>query len=148
MCRVYGIVPTVRNGYFCFYPYPGSYQIDPDRADSELEASVEGLFDEGGSGGGLREDHGTPSGASVGGKSRSALQRLLTEAVLNAKVGVAAIPTLPFVIAYKLVKPFLFSADSSSAGGADPNTGVFSDLTDNDFLVGGIRIFIDPDTDL
>nr|GEW67266.1 reverse transcriptase domain-containing protein [Tanacetum cinerariifolium] len=206
------------NGYFCFYPYPGSYQIAPDRADSELEASVEGLFDEGGSGtqteqgdsarGGLDanihpvveaantvvedatlvEDHGTPSGASVGGKSRSTLQRLLAEAVLNAKVGVAAIPTLPFVIAYvsttpkhedgdhtdfvaepnlctngasqrfiisldssyhsdltiaeaevdslKLVKPFLFSADSSSAGGADPNTGVFSDLTDNDFLVG------------
>nr|GEX65381.1 hypothetical protein [Tanacetum cinerariifolium] len=39
-----------RNGYFCFHPYHGSYQIAPDRADSELEASVERLFDEGGSG--------------------------------------------------------------------------------------------------
>nr|GEX23870.1 hypothetical protein [Tanacetum cinerariifolium] len=47
----------------------------------------------------LREDHGTSSGASVGGKSRSALQRLLARAVLNAEVGVAAIPTLPFVTA-------------------------------------------------
>nr|GEW40974.1 hypothetical protein [Tanacetum cinerariifolium] len=126
-----------------------------DRADNELEASVERLFDEGGSGnqtkqgdsaggernaniqpvveaadatienvapvqsrrqgkrkfvivdaGGashppkkLRKDHGTPSGTFVGSKSRSALQRLLAGAVLNAKVGVAAIPTLPFVTA-------------------------------------------------
>nr|GEX18374.1 hypothetical protein [Tanacetum cinerariifolium] len=113
--------------------------VAPDRVDSELEASVERLFDEGGSGtqmeqrdfarGGLdanihpvveavntvvedaalvqarrqekrksmvmdvggvsrlpkkiKEDHGTLSGASVGGKSPSALQRLLAEAMLN-----------------------------------------------------------------
>nr|GEV69975.1 transposase (putative), gypsy type [Tanacetum cinerariifolium] len=130
--------------------------VTPDRADSELEASVERLFDEGASGtqteqgdsakGGLdasiqpvveaantvvedaapvqarrqgkrkfvvvdaggvshppkklREDHGTPSVASIGGKSRSALQRLLVGAVLNAEIGVAAIPTLPFVTAF------------------------------------------------
>ncbi|GKE82322.1 hypothetical protein Tco_1552322 [Tanacetum coccineum] len=254
----------------------------PERAESELEASVERLFDEGGSGnhteqgnstvgeqdanirpvveaadtdvevvapvqpkrqgkrksmvvdaGGashppkkLREDHGTPSRASVGGKSRSAIKRLLARTVLNAEVGVAAIPTLPFVTAHvsstperedgdhidsaaepnlrtigasqkfvisldsshhsrptiaeaevdslvrfsapvmmtvttvtstvdpdlvakeKLVKPTLISADPSSAGEADPNTGVFSDLTGSDFLVGGIRTIIDPDTDL
>nr|GEU68497.1 putative zinc finger, CCHC-type [Tanacetum cinerariifolium] len=48
----------------------------------------------------LREDHGTFSGAFVGGKSQSALQRLLAKAMLNAKVGVAAIPTLPFVTAF------------------------------------------------
>nr|GEV62679.1 hypothetical protein [Tanacetum cinerariifolium] len=35
----------------------------------------------------------------------------------------------------KPVKPSLFSADSSSAGGADPNTGVFSDLTGSAFFV-------------
>nr|GFA65412.1 hypothetical protein [Tanacetum cinerariifolium] len=34
----------------------------------------------------------------------------------------------------KPVKPSLFAADSSSVGGADPNTGVFSDLTGSDFL--------------
>ncbi|GJT62360.1 hypothetical protein Tco_1005893 [Tanacetum coccineum] len=129
--------------------------VAPDRAESELEASVERLFDEGGSGnqtkqgdsaGGrkdaeiqpiieaadtvfedvalvqpkhqgkrksvivgageashppkkLREDHGTPSGTSVGGKSRSAIKRLLAGAVLNVEVGVATIPTLPFVTA-------------------------------------------------
>ncbi|GKB49620.1 hypothetical protein Tco_0900373, partial [Tanacetum coccineum] len=45
----------------------------------------------------LREDHGAPSGTSVGGKSRSAIKRLLARAVLNAKVRVTAIPMLPFV---------------------------------------------------
>ncbi|GJX30600.1 hypothetical protein Tco_0238679, partial [Tanacetum coccineum] len=93
--------------------------VAPDHAESELEASVERLFDEGaldtmGNGkivvvdaGGashppkkLREDHGTPSGASVGGKSWSAIKRLLAGAVLNAEVRVAAIPTLPFVTAF------------------------------------------------
>nr|GEV64237.1 hypothetical protein [Tanacetum cinerariifolium] len=212
--------------------------VAPDCADSELEASVERLFHEGGSGtqtrqwdfasGGpdadiqpgashppkkLREDHGTPSGTSVGGKSRSSLQRLLVGSVLNAEVGVMDVTTFPFVTASvstmperedechtdsvaepnlraigaqqrfvisldsshhsgptiteaevdslvrsstpimttsttvtsmvestlvakeKTVKLSLFSSDSSSAGGADPNTGVFSDLTGSDFLV-------------
>ncbi|GKG23262.1 hypothetical protein Tco_0391298, partial [Tanacetum coccineum] len=49
------------------------------------------------------------------------------------------------VVKEKPVKPSLFSVDSSSAGGADPNTGVFSDLTGNDFLIGGIRIVINLD---
>ncbi|GJQ95795.1 hypothetical protein Tco_0006934 [Tanacetum coccineum] len=105
-----------------------------DRAESELEVSVDKLFDEVGSGdqseqGGsahsgrgveiqlkrkavvadtsgashppkkLREDHGTPSGTSVGGKSWSSLQRLLAGAVLNVEVEFEAIPTLPFVTA-------------------------------------------------
>ncbi|GJX33474.1 hypothetical protein Tco_0243329 [Tanacetum coccineum] len=270
------------NGYLCFHPYPGSYQIAPDRAESELEASVERLFDEGGSGnqteqrdsagggqdaniqpvveasdtvvevvapmqsrrqgkrksvvvdaGGashppkkLREHHETPSGTSVGGKSCSAIKRLLVGAMLNAEVGVAAIPTLPFVTAFissmpereggdhtdyvaepnlrtigaprrfvissdpshnsgnniaeaevdslvrssapimttittvtltvdrasvakeKPIDPSLFCTDSSSAGGTDPTTGVFSDRISSDFLVGAIRTIIDPDTDL
>ncbi|GJS31043.1 gypsy type transposase, partial [Tanacetum coccineum] len=174
----------------------------------------------------LREDHGTPSGTSVGGKSWSAIKRLLAGAVLNAEVRVTAIPTLPFMTASvsstpkreggdhtdsvaepnlrtigasqrfvissdsshhsgpaitevevdslvrssapimttvttvtstvdpasvakeKPVDPSLFYADSSSAGGTDPTTGVFSDRTGNDFLVGAIRTVIDPDTDL
>ncbi|GKA64425.1 hypothetical protein Tco_0764031 [Tanacetum coccineum] len=127
--------------------------IAPARAESELDASVDRLFDEGGSGnlaeqgdsasgghgvgiplvseaaetvvedvapvqprrqrkrktvvpdaGGpshppkkLREDHGTLSVTSVGGKSRSAVQRLLAGAVQNAEVRGEPIPTLPFV---------------------------------------------------
>ncbi|GKF44470.1 hypothetical protein Tco_0131022, partial [Tanacetum coccineum] len=67
--------------------------VAPDRAESELEASVDKLFDEGGSGNQAGQgdsagvgDHRTPSGASVGGKSRSAVQRLLAEVVLHAEV--------------------------------------------------------------
>ncbi|GJS13919.1 hypothetical protein Tco_0408391 [Tanacetum coccineum] len=129
--------------------------VAPDRAESKLDASIERLFDEGGSGNQteqgdsadgdkdadiqpviedadtvvedvalvqlkrqgkrkyvvvdageashppkkLREDHITPSGTSVGGKSIYAVKRLLVGAVLNAKLGVAAIPTLPFMTA-------------------------------------------------
>ncbi|GJW21954.1 hypothetical protein Tco_0032576 [Tanacetum coccineum] len=257
--------------------------VAPDRAESELEASVDRLFEEGGSGnqtkhgdstggGGqgvniqpvikaadaavgdvahaqpkrqrkrkimvvdagrsshppkkLREDHGTPSGPSVAGKSRFVVQRLLAGAVLNTKVRGEPIPTLPFVtssisatlkreaedhtdsvteinlrtisapqrfvissdssqhsganvteaevdslvrssvpvmtavttttstvdlivvVKEKTAKPSLFAADSSSTGGANPNAGVFSDLTESDFLVSGVRTVIDPDTDL
>ncbi|GJV59858.1 hypothetical protein Tco_1465958 [Tanacetum coccineum] len=149
----------------------------------------------------LREDHGTLSVASVDGKSMSAVQRLLAEAVRNADVRGEAILTLPFMTSFvsampereggdhtdfvvgpnlrtisapqrysilvmiavttvtstvdpalvvkeKPVKPSLFFVDSSSAGGDDPNTGVFSDLTGSDFLVGGICTVIDPDIDL
>nr|GEX24789.1 putative transposase (putative), gypsy type [Tanacetum cinerariifolium] len=140
----------------------------------------------------LRKDHGTPSGASVGGKSQSMLQRLLAGAVLNAEVRVAAIPTLPFCDSFysshhsgtkvakaevdsliksfveimttvttttstvdptlatkkKFIKPSLFGAGSSFAGGIDPITGVFSNLTSSNFLVGAIHTVINPDTDL
>ncbi|GJX73738.1 hypothetical protein Tco_0312333 [Tanacetum coccineum] len=45
----------------------------------------------------LRSDHGTVSGSTTGGKSLSVLKRLLAGVVLNAKVGIAAVPTLPFI---------------------------------------------------
>ncbi|GKE39709.1 hypothetical protein Tco_1463114 [Tanacetum coccineum] len=45
----------------------------------------------------LREDYETPGGPSVAGKSRSAVQRLLVGAVLNAEVRGEPIPSLPFV---------------------------------------------------
>ncbi|GJZ01148.1 hypothetical protein Tco_0519109 [Tanacetum coccineum] len=53
----------------------------------------------------LREDHGTPSGASVGGKSRFAVQRLLAGVVLNVEVRGGAIPTLPFVTSFVSATP-------------------------------------------
>nr|GEY24095.1 hypothetical protein [Tanacetum cinerariifolium] len=100
--------------------------VTPDHDESELEESAERLFDEGGSGNQTKqrdstrgkrksatvdadgashipkkpkEDHGTPSGTSVGGESWSALRRLLVGAMLNAEVGVSTIPTLPFMTA-------------------------------------------------
>ncbi|GJS01656.1 hypothetical protein Tco_0318164 [Tanacetum coccineum] len=212
--------------------------ITPARAESELEASVDKLFDEGdsgtqtdqgdsaGGGGGqakaskerktiaadvgepshppkrLREDHETPSGASVGGKSMSAVQRLLVGAVQNAEgeghidsvTGLnlrsvsapqrfviasdsshhsganiaeaevdsfvrASVPVITVattitstvdpavVVKEKIVKPSLFFADSTSAGGTNPAMGGFTYLTGNDFLVGGIRTVVNPDSD-
>ncbi|GKB25127.1 hypothetical protein Tco_0864528, partial [Tanacetum coccineum] len=43
------------------------------------------------------------------------------------------------VVKEKIVKPSVFAADSSFAGGVDPNAGVFLDLTGSDFLVSGVR---------
>nr|GEY88618.1 hypothetical protein [Tanacetum cinerariifolium]GEZ53314.1 hypothetical protein [Tanacetum cinerariifolium] len=173
----------------------------------------------------LRDDHGTPGGTSIGGKSQSAVERLLAGAVRNVEVRGEAIPTLPFVtssvsatperegeghtdsvtgpnlraisapqrfiissdsshhssaiiaeaevdsfdrpsvsvitaattitptagpatvVKEKIVKPSLFSADSASAE-TDPATSGFADLFGSDFLVGGIRTVISPNTDL
>ncbi|GKA56754.1 hypothetical protein Tco_0755826 [Tanacetum coccineum] len=47
----------------------------------------------------------------------------------------------------KTVDPSLFLA-SSPLGGTEPTIGGFSDLTGSDFLVGGIRIVINPASDL
>ncbi|GKB65176.1 hypothetical protein Tco_0921362 [Tanacetum coccineum] len=135
--------------------------IAPARAESELDANVDMLFDKGGSGnlaeqgdfaGGrhvvgtplisedtetivedvaplqpkrprkrkmvvsdasgpshhpnkLREDHRTSTGSSIAGKSISTLQRLLAGAVLNPEVGVATLPTLPFITSSVSVTP-------------------------------------------
>nr|GEY27319.1 transposase (putative), gypsy type [Tanacetum cinerariifolium] len=164
---------------FAFIHTPDPIKIKVVKRD-ELERSIDKLFDKGGNGiqGGkgdsagvgkgtnvqpvteaadivtedLREDHGTLSGPSVPGKSRSAVQRLLVRAMLNAEVRGEPIPTLPFVtssvsatpepltittftadpavvIKEKTAKPSLFAADSSFVSEADPKDGVFSNLT-------------------
>ncbi|GJW84786.1 hypothetical protein Tco_0157931, partial [Tanacetum coccineum] len=173
----------------------------------------------------LREDHGTLSRASIGGKSRSTVQRLLAGAMQNVEVRGEPIPTLPFVtssvyatperedeahtdsatglnlrtisalprfvissysshhsganiaeaevdsfarpsiplmtvattvtstvdpattVKEKFVESSIFGGNSSG-GGADHTAGGFSDLTGSDFIVGGIRTVISPDTDL
>ncbi|GKB79821.1 hypothetical protein Tco_0946716 [Tanacetum coccineum] len=45
----------------------------------------------------LNEDYRTSGGHASGGKSPSVIRELLASSILNSKVGVAAIPTLPFV---------------------------------------------------
>ncbi|GKC47383.1 hypothetical protein Tco_1065105, partial [Tanacetum coccineum] len=117
--------------------------VAPARASSELEASVNKLFDEECSGNQaerlkkrkivvvdagepshpvkkLREDHGALSGPSVASKSRPAIQRLLDRAVLNPEVKVAALPTFPFVTSFVSATPeFVISSDSSHHSGAN-----------------------------
>ncbi|GJT78818.1 hypothetical protein Tco_1045543 [Tanacetum coccineum] len=156
----------------------------------------------------LREDHGTPSGASnaeVRGepiltlpfvtssvsatpkhedeghtnsvtelnlRTIGALQRFVISSnsshhsganILEAEVDSFARPSVPVITAAtivtstidpavvvkeKVVRPSIFSADSTLAGGTDPAMGGFTDLTGSDFLVGGIRTVINPDSDL
>nr|GEV40966.1 hypothetical protein [Tanacetum cinerariifolium] len=154
----------------------------------------------------LREDYGALGGPSTTGKSRSAVQSLFTEAVLNAEAKGEPIPTLPFVtslvsatpkcedkspadfvIGLNLrtigapqrfvissdstpaiaivttvtaavdadttadrvpVLPSLFGVGSSSSGRTDSVPGGFSDVSGSDFLIGGIRTVVDPDSDL
>nr|GEV29451.1 hypothetical protein [Tanacetum cinerariifolium] len=144
--------------------------VAPDRANSELEASVERLFDEGAANtvvedaapvharcqrkgksvvvdAGENEDGdytnsvAEPNLRTIGALQRSSAPIMTTATTVTSTVDSA------LVAKEKPVKPSLFSADSSSAVGADTNIGVFLDLTSNDFLVGGIRTVIDPDTD-
>nr|GEY68335.1 hypothetical protein [Tanacetum cinerariifolium] len=83
-----------------------------DRSDSEMETSIDKLFDEGGSG---REDYGTLSGPSVAGKSSFAVQRLFVGAVLNAEVRGEPIPTLPFVTSSVYTTPKLEDRDHTDS---------------------------------
>ncbi|GKF32186.1 hypothetical protein Tco_0101984, partial [Tanacetum coccineum] len=46
------------------------------------------------------------------------------------------------------VRPSLFGAGSSSAGGIDPTPSGFSDVSGSDFLIGGIHTIVEPDFDL
>ncbi|GJY64528.1 hypothetical protein Tco_0465988 [Tanacetum coccineum] len=108
--------------------------VAPARAQSELDASVDRLFDEEGNGNEeeshdsvdgdqsagtlvvseaaevvgedkLRDDYGALGGPSATGKSRSAVQRLLAGAVLNAEVRGGPVPTLPFVTSSVFATP-------------------------------------------
>ncbi|GJZ37178.1 hypothetical protein Tco_0583369 [Tanacetum coccineum] len=53
----------------------------------------------------LRDDHRIPSGPTIGGKSQSAINRLLAGAVLNAEVRGETVPTLPFVTSFVSATP-------------------------------------------
>nr|GEW72922.1 hypothetical protein [Tanacetum cinerariifolium] len=48
----------------------------------------------------------------------------------------------------RLIGSSVFGGDFASAGGSHPISGGFSDCTGSDFLVGGIRTVVDPDSNL
>nr|GEW10593.1 hypothetical protein [Tanacetum cinerariifolium] len=204
--------------------------VTPDRSSGELEASVDKLFDEGGSG--EQADQGDSAGGGHGvgvqlvdvsaetvaedvapaelqrRKKRktkvvdAAIQRLLAGVVPHTEVRGGVMPAFPFVSSFisttperdggdytellaganlqaevdyvvrtsvlimtnattatptddpaviakeKLVSASVFGGDYSSAGGSHPIFGGFSDRTGGDFLVGGIRTVVDPDSNL
>nr|GEV17741.1 hypothetical protein [Tanacetum cinerariifolium] len=161
--------------------------VAQDRADSELGASVDRLFDEGDSG------HQTEQGDFARGGQDVTIQpaveaadTIAEEAALvrsrrlrrrksvvvdaegphppkteggswNPESSAPIMTTITtitptvdptFATKEKVVDITLFSVGSSSAGGTDPITGVFSDLIGSYFLIGDIRTIINPDTDL
>ncbi|GJW97109.1 hypothetical protein Tco_0178917 [Tanacetum coccineum] len=200
--------------------------VAPARSSSDLEASLEKLFDEGKSGEQeehgdsvsgaitlvdsgepshpvkkLREDYRTPSGASPvptlpfvtssisatperkdGGPTNPAVglnlrtigapQRFIISSdssyhsganIVKAEVDSIARSSVPVMTApttitatatpvvatkEKVVKPSLFSAESTSAGTTDLVMGGFTDLIGSDILVGDIRTVVNPDSDI
>nr|GFA07223.1 hypothetical protein [Tanacetum cinerariifolium] len=155
--------------------------VAPARSSGELEASVDKLFDEGGtqaeqgdsvgdgvvkvfgsviacwscapfvtsSVSGTLEREGEGHIDSVTGlnlRTISAPQRPFVP-VITAATTVTPTAGSAMVVKEKIVKPFLFFATSASAR-IYPAMGSFADLSGKDFLVGGIRTVISPDTDL
>ncbi|GJS00379.1 hypothetical protein Tco_0316887 [Tanacetum coccineum] len=127
--------------------------VTPAHGESELEDSLDKLFDERGSDdqaeqgdsaiGGqgvciqfvskaiepshpakkLRVDHNASIGPSIVGKSKSVLQRLLAGVVLNPEVGIATLPTLPFVTSSVFATPEQEGEDQTdSVAGANLRT--------------------------
>nr|GEV39128.1 ribonuclease H-like domain-containing protein [Tanacetum cinerariifolium] len=98
--------------------------VAPDRGESELNVSVDKLFDEGDSGAQ------TEQGDSVSGEGE---QGMNIHPVIET--------------GRKLLNLFV-CPDFASTGGTDPAMASLTDLTSSDFLVGGIRTVINHDSDL
>nr|GEV01905.1 hypothetical protein [Tanacetum cinerariifolium] len=115
--------------------------VAPDLSSGELEASVDKLLDDGGSGEQVKQGRSARGGqgagiqpvsrteevvaedvvplqpmcgTSVGGKSQSAVQQLLSGAVLNVEIRGGSIPTFLFAS-----QRFVISSDSSHHSGAN-----------------------------
>nr|GEY38726.1 hypothetical protein [Tanacetum cinerariifolium] len=155
--------------------------VAPARSSGELEASVDKLFDEGGTQAEQGDSVGDRGGQECGSQGdpiptfpfvTSSVSGTLeregkghTDSVTGLNLRTISAPQRPFVpvitaattvtptagsamvVKEKIVKPFLFSANSASAR-IYSAMGSFADLSGKDFLVGGIRTVISPDTDL
>ncbi|GJS26737.1 hypothetical protein Tco_0487357 [Tanacetum coccineum] len=93
------------------------------------------------------EDSSHHSGANVAEAEVDSIVRS-SVSVMTVATTVTATTNPAVVTKEKVVKPSLFSADSTSAGGTDPAMGGFTDLTVSDLLVGGIRTVVDPDSNI
>nr|GEX46184.1 reverse transcriptase domain-containing protein [Tanacetum cinerariifolium] len=193
------LLETTVGHVFLFLP------VAPDHSSGDLEASVDKLFDEGGSGeqseqgdsasGGhgvsidvvaetivedvaptqlkrqkkqktkvadagepshfakkLRDDYGAPGGPTVGGVNiaEAEVDSVFRTSMLIITGATTTTPTadLAAIAKEKLVGSFLFGADSPFADESHLIPGGFSDCTGSDFLIGGIRTVIDPNSNL
>ncbi|GJY77752.1 hypothetical protein Tco_0483553 [Tanacetum coccineum] len=63
----------------------------------------------------LRTDYGTAGGSATGGKSLSALNRLLQDSLLTVEQGVPALPTLPFITSSVTASPLEEGGDRTDS---------------------------------
>ncbi|GJX80805.1 hypothetical protein Tco_0328954 [Tanacetum coccineum] len=150
--------------------------VAPAHAESELEASVDKLFDESGSGNPAEQGDSASGGQGVGIQLVSEAVETVVEdvaplqpmrqkkrptavaevdSVVRSSIPIMTVATTvtstvdpATIVKENFVESSLFSGGSSSAGGAYHTIGGFSDLTGSDFIVSGIRTVISPDTDL
>nr|GEY47071.1 hypothetical protein [Tanacetum cinerariifolium] len=92
-------------------------------------------------------DSSDPSGVNIAEAEVDFVVRTFVPIMMNATM---ATPTAdPAAIAKeKLVSALVFGGDSSFVGESHPISGGFSDRTGGDFLGGGIRIVVDPNSNL
>nr|GEW49946.1 nonaspanin [Tanacetum cinerariifolium] len=115
----------------------------------------------------LREDYGALGGASTAGKSRFVIsldsshhsdaniaKAEVDSIIKSSALAIATVTTVTATIDADAtsdrvpVAPSLFGVGSSSTGRTDSVPGGFFDVSGSDFLIGGIRTVVDPDSDL
>nr|GEW56678.1 hypothetical protein [Tanacetum cinerariifolium] len=112
--------------------------VVPDRNESELDVSVDKLFDEGGSGAQTEQR----DSAGGGGERLKKRKTIVADAgepspsvpILTATTTITLSADPAVVVKEKIVEPSLFAAESTFAGGTDPAMAGLTDLTDSDFL--------------
>nr|GEU80350.1 hypothetical protein [Tanacetum cinerariifolium] len=87
------------------------------------------------------------SGANIAEAEVDSIIRSSAPAIATGTTVTAAIDT-EAAATRAPVAPFLFGVGSSSTGRSDSIPGGFSNVSGSDFLIGGIRTVVDPDSDL
>nr|GEX46244.1 hypothetical protein [Tanacetum cinerariifolium] len=95
----------------------------------------------------ISSDSSHHSGANIVKAEVDSIVRSSAPAIATVTTVTAAIDT-DATATRSPVAPSLFGVGSSSTGRTDSVLDGFSDISDSDFLIGGIRTVVDPDSDL
>ncbi|GKD29025.1 hypothetical protein Tco_1239803 [Tanacetum coccineum] len=95
----------------------------------------------------ISSDSSHHSGANVAEAEVDSVVRSFAPAIATITIVTATVDAAT-VAKEAPIKPYLFGAGLSSAGGTDRAPGGFSDVFGSEFLIGGIRTVVDPDFDL
>nr|GEV93629.1 hypothetical protein [Tanacetum cinerariifolium] len=95
----------------------------------------------------ISSDSSHHSSANIAEAKVDSIIRSSAPAIATITIVTVAIDT-EATVARAPVVPSLFGVGSSLTGRTDSVPGVFSDVSGSDFLIGGIRTVVDPDSDL